>query len=465
MNIAELTPTTLLVLGIAGGLVLFLWALVGREFGAGPVRLPRITGKPQRWTVGVMGTAIAAVCLFFLICDLGGSDNGPPPTPLTILVCLAGDELGVFEEITEQFESEHNDKVKVKVKVVVNVENVSEDEALRKLKAGEKVDLVAFNINRRHDLVRLGLIEELTEDNCKGCPPSATDPALAEHLEFDGIRYFMPFRPNVKLVFLNRAEFAGMGTDYPRTWQDVLQVAKKFYERDGEDRVILHAKYDATKRSVILELISSAGGDPLNLLHPQSREALEFLRELWPFISPKSPETDYLTATGFLLADSVYLARNWPYALPCIEEAGRDADFETYAGWSWSEGPKPSYLLGGDLLALPVKSQEKELAIELMVYLMSLEVQETLVGELGWPPMRLDVDITELPPWQQRHQRAMREALRYAEPIPEYWQPELAGIYARLFTEVTTLEPDADIEPTLKRFQAEIDALGIIERQ
>ena len=100
-----------------------------------------------------------------------------------------------------------------------------------------------------------------------------------------------------------------------------------------------------------------------------------------------------------------------------------------------------------------------------MVYLMSLEVQETLVRELCWPPMRLDVDITKLPAWQQRHQRVMSEALPDTEPIPEYWQPELAGIYVELFTEITGLEPDADIEPTLNRFQAEIDALGIVKRQ
>ena len=154
-----------------------------------------------------------------------------------------------------------------------------------------------------------------------GLPPSDVIPALLPHLEVDGIRYFMPYRPNIKLVFLNRAKFAEMGLDYPRTWQDVLEVAKRFYERDGEARVVLHAKDDVTKRATIFELISSAGGDPLNLLHPQSKEALNFLRELWPFISPKSLEVDYSTATGFLLSDNVYLARNWAFAVSSIEKA------------------------------------------------------------------------------------------------------------------------------------------------
>ena len=55
----------------------------------------------------------------------------------------------------------------------------------------------------------------------------------------------------------------------------------------------------------------------------------------------------------------------------------------------------------------------------------------------------------------------MTDALNYANPIPEYWQPELTKIYVELFNEATSLGQDASIEPTLERFQAEIDALGI----
>lgn len=450
MDLGELTPTTLLALATAGGVVLFLWALVGRGLKAGPLTLPHIKGKLQRIIVGFLGVGIAAACLFFLVY------TPPEPTKptLTILVGLASSELEVFEEITAQFESEHN--------VTVKVENVIKEEALRRCKEGEKIDVITYDINGCVELARSGCIEELTEENCKACPPEATHPTLVKYLEVDGIRYFMPYRSNVRLVFLNRAKFAEMGLDYPETWQDVLEVAKRFHERDGEARVALQAKGDELKAAWLLGLVRSAGGDPLNLLDPGSREALEFLQELWLFVLP---DADWQTTTGLLLADSIYLARNWAFAVCLIENGGRDADFETYAGWHWSQAQKPSCCLGGEFLALPKNSPNKELAIKLMRYLMSAEVQETLMRELGWPPMRLDVDETELEPWQKRHLTVMKKALNYAEPLPDYWQPELTEIYSELFDEVTNLPQDAPIEPTLERFQAEIDALGIPERE
>lgn len=452
MDISELTPATLLILGIVAGVVLFLWALVGREFRAGPFRLPRITGKLQRIIVGFIGGGIAAACLFSTLYTPLGMLYTRPPTTLTVLVGLASEELEVFEEITEQFGSKHN--------VIVELQNATEDEALRRLKE-EKIDIVTFNINRRLELARSGLIEELTEEKYKGLLPATVHPTLDKYLEVNGIRYFVPYRPNVRLVFLSRAKFAEIGLDYPETWQDVVEVAKRFYERDGEVRVVLQAKGDANKVAGLLVLVRSAGGDPLNLLHPGSREALEFLRELWPFVSPKSLEADYRTTTGLLLADNIYLARNWAFSLSLIEKTGRDPEFETYAGWRWSQVKKPSYYLGGELLALPKSSPNKELAIELMRHLMSREVQETFVRELSWPPMRLDIDTRNLQPWQRRHLRVMIDALNYAEPLPHYWQPELTKIYSELFDEVKNLRLDAGMEPTLKRSQAEIDALGI----
>lgn len=454
MGISELTPATLLILGIVAGMVLFLWALVGREFKAGPFRLPRITGKPQRMIVGFMGGGIAAVCLFLTLYTPLGILYTKPPTTLTVLVGLSSEELEVFEEITQQFESKHN--------VTVKVENVTKDEALRKLKE-EEIDVITFDINDRIELARTGLIEELTEEEYKGLPPATAHPTLQKYLKVDGIRYFMPYRPNVRLVFLNRAKFAEMGLDYPTTWQDVLEVAKRFYERDGEARVVLQAKGDAYKTAGLIVLIRSAGGDLLNLLHPQSREALEFLRELWPFVSPKSLEADYQTTTGLLLADSVYLARNWAFSVALIEKAGRDADFETYAGWCWSQTQKLSHYLGGEILVLPKNAPNKELAIKFVRHLMSDEVQETFVRQLSWPTMRLDLDVTKLQPWQRRHLRVMNDVLNHGEPTPDYWQPELTKIYSELFNEVTNLGQDASMEFTLERFQAEIDALGIRE--
>ena len=210
----------------------------------------------------------------------------------------------------------------------------------------------------------------------------------------------------------------------------------------------------------MIQMIRAAGGDLLCLHHPQTKAALEFIREFWPYVSPKSSIADYQTIIGFLLADSVYLAPNWPYSISVIHKAGRGEDFETYPGVSWTEESRPSNLLGGELLALPKNAQHREKAIQLMRFLMEKEVQERLVTDLLWPPMRLDA-LGKTQDWQLRHQIAIGEALKYAESTPDYWSEEMDDVYRKVFHEMISSDRAANIQSTLEGFQEEIDALGI----
>ena len=72
--------------------------------------------------------------------------------------------------------------------------------------------------------------------------------------------------------------------------------------------------------------------------------------------------------------------------------------------------------------------------------------------------MRLDV-IGTLEEWQQRHLAAINQALRYSEPVPDYWYPEMHEIYRRMFFEI--VKSNVNMDRTLRRFQSEIDQAGI----
>jgi len=445
----ELPLRTLALFALAAGIVLLLWAIVGRQIKVWQVVLPPITGKLQR------GIVLFIAFCFIISGGIGIWQGMPPPEKkLRVLTGIGHEEFEVFRDLTKQFEREHG--------LTVEVENVTPETALRRLEE-EKFDLVTFDINNRHELGRSGLLEELSEEKYKGLIPSSVIPELLEHLEVDGKRYFAPYRPNALLVFLNKERFAEMGIEYPKTWWDVKEIAKRFYERDGEARVVIHGK-DKDIPLTLLQIIRSAGGSPRDLLNPQSKAALEFVRQLYPYVFPKSSQVDWQTACGFLLTDSAYLARNWSFSISVMRQADRDTDFEIYSGWSWSSDSKPSNLLGGEFLALPKNAPHKKLAIELMRFLMSREVQEKLATELCWPVMRMDA-LGGLPPWLRSHYRAINASLAYAEPVPDYWSPEMADIYRRMFHEIISLEPGADIEGTLAGFQAEIDALTTRQRQ
>ncbi len=137
-----------------------------------------------------------------------------------------------------------------------------------------------------------------------------------------------------------------------------------------------------------------------------------------------------------------------------MHKAGKDKQFQVYPGWGW-EDSEPSYLLGGELLALPKRARHKELAKELMLFLVSREIQKEFINALSWPSVRVDVIPTEV--WQQIYLQQINKALLHAEPVPEYWWPDMQSIYRRLFTRIvdskTRIE---DIDSILRSFQNEL---------
>ncbi len=450
--------------GIVAGLVLLVWVILDKPIRIGKIELPAIESKLARTTLGVIASAIILVSVILSLAEPRTLIpwRRPARAKVTVLTGLAAEELKIFNEVVKNFEKKHH--------LTVEVENVRWQETLSRLERNGVVDLITFDINApRKELVDKGLIEDLSER--KGLIPATVHPALWEHVKVRGRTYFIPYRPNVRLVFLNKSKFKQLNKEkyqdldiddpnLPTTWTDVMEVARRFHHRDGQPRVVIEAT-DTDAPLFLLELIRSAGSDPLNLLSPESRKAVEFLRELWPYVSPKSLHIDWQSVTGYLLADNVYLGRNWTFSLSIIHKAGRDADFVAYAGWRWNRDSKPSSLLGGEFLALPKHAPHKDLAIQLMSFLVSREIQTKIVRELSWPAMRLDA-IGGLEEWQERYQRAINQALKHAEPVPEHWS-KIEGIYQRMFTHIIDL--NANVERTLVSFQAEIDKLGIRGRQ
>lgn len=444
-----LSLTALALFAFVAGVLLLFWGILRHGIKVGPVVLPPITRKHVR-----------AIVLFLALClaTFGGWgiwDSMLRPEPsLKMFTGLGEEEFQVFREVITEFEEDHG--------VTVELENLAWQVALDRMEE-EKVDLVTFDVNGSFELVRRGLIDELSEEKFKGLIPSSVNPILLEHLEVFGKRYFAPYRSNVQLVFLNEERFTEIGIDSPKTWQDVMEAAKIFYERDGKARVGIQAT-DEDIPTTLLQIIRSAGGIPYNLLNPRTKMALEFVQQLYTYVSPTSSQVNWQTAPGFLLTDNVYVARNWTFTIGLLHTAGRDTDFEVYSGWSWSNDSKPSNLLGGEFLALPKNARHKELAIELMKFLMSREVQEKLAAELSWPAMRLDA-TGEVQPWLQSYQGAINTALEYAEPVPDYWWPEIPDIYRRMFHEIISLDLNTDIQSTLAKFQSEIDAVVEARRQ
>ncbi|OEG00121.1 sugar ABC transporter substrate-binding protein [Vulcanibacillus modesticaldus] len=279
------------------------------------------------------------------------------------------------------------------------------------------IDMFAQDVNSLSSLVTRDLVEDLSA--YKDRIPETVIPGMMEVSEFDGKLLFLPYRPNVEITFYNEAKFNEYGLEVPKTWDELLEVAKALKEKTGQGRVAIKANLQGDNILHMFDFIKAAGGDPYVLNDEGSIKAFEFMQELYPYLSEQSTTANWDTMNKYLEKDSVYLGANWPFYIPQFYKNGKE-EIKAYSGWS---GPvKESHALGGEVIGIPKGSKKVEEAIKFAEYLMSKPVQELLVSELAWPAVRSDA-YGLVKGYQKPYFEAIKNALNYAEPRGNkpYW--------------------------------------------
>jgi trehalose transport system substrate-binding protein len=388
------------------------------------------------------------VLWFLLLGVFLGCERAPAPDTLTVMMGLAEVEWRVMREhVFPPFERQHQ----------VSVRGVQAEapDAAKKLIAMHRarrmeVDLITQDILQLAPLVQAGVMEDLSAHR-RMIPETALS-HLVDVGMFDGALYFMPYRPNVQIAYYQAEKFKAYGLQPPRTWDDLLAVARRFRGAEGVGRVALQGTLTPSTSTQVIEFIWGAGGDPLVLNDRGSVQALTFLQQLAPYLAPETRRADWNTTNALLATESVYLARNWPFGIyQLVQEAGK-TQIHVYQGW---QGPvREAHMLGGEVIGIPKGTAHRELALEFMRYLMSGPVQEMLVSHLAWPSYRDDAYGT-VPPWQQPYFAAVQHALRHAQPRPRvsYWahvDRALTGAFREIVYEA---QP---VEATLNRYHQEL---------
>jgi hypothetical protein len=164
---------------------------------------------------------------------------------LVVRTSLTEQEYEQFRKLEERFESKQRER---KERVRIESANVDPRDLVNILQT-QRVDLVIFDVSRRMDIVREGLIAPLDRPKHGGSSgtsdedhdfgryiPSSVHPALLDSLEVGGRRYFLPYRPNVRIAWWRPPHENAACDSAPKTWQEVDQ-----YARAG-NRVLLSAK-------------------------------------------------------------------------------------------------------------------------------------------------------------------------------------------------------------------------------
>jgi trehalose transport system substrate-binding protein len=336
---------------------------------------------------------------------LAGMVYGAEPT-LTLTMRLAEAEWQVVrQEILPPFEATCHCRVRA-----IDVPPEALVQRLRAMKrAGRmQIDLFAQDNMRLQELVDAGLVTPITPDEAQ--VDEAIYPALRQAGVIDGVRYFLPFRPNVQIAYYNAKKFAQYGLQPPRTWPQLLNIARTFYDQEGTGRVLFKGAGGAPTTTQLYEWIVAAGGDPFDFTHPGTVQTFRFLASLRPFLSPDSRRAKWDTTNDALAQDAAYLAQNWPFGVPLLIKEYGKTDIRTYSGWA---GPtREAHVIGGDVLGIPVGAPHRKLALALTRHLQGRKVQTILVSRLGWPGLRSDIEGT-VEAWMRPHVAAIGEALRH----------------------------------------------------
>jgi len=315
-----------------------------------------------------------------------------------------------------------------------------------------EIDFFAQDNMRLKELLDTGLASPFLPEEEQ--VEAAIYPSLMAVGVIRSARYFLPFRPNVQIAYYNAEKFTQYNLQPPRTWPELLAVARTFYVKEGIGRVLFTGDGGAPTTTQLYEWIVAAGGDPFDFAHPGTVATFRFLAALRPYLSSESRRAKWNTTNDALAQEVAYLAQNWPFGVPLLIQEYEKAAIHTYSGWT---GPvREAHVIGGDVLGIPVGAPHRQLALDLIRHLQSRAVQTVLVNRLGWASLRSDIEAS-VEAWLQPHVAAIGEALRHGvfRTNVSYW-----AAYERLVDEAVQRilwrheEPDQVLPPLAARLTA-----------
>lgn len=381
--------------------------------------------KRSLWLVALL----AVVALVATACPQGQQDGegALAGVDITFSISLAEEEQATIRQLLDLFEQETG--------ATVNLTAVTSQDMPDKL-TGE-VDSGTHTIHLfAQDNVSLRVLvdEELVEDLSDVEIPGEVLPSMIPGM-YEGVQYFLPFRPNVQVVYLNRDRLEAAGvTSPPTTTEELRAAAEAMAEEAGGPRLTLSLSEEPggdPAAVTISELVVSFGGNPLILNDEGSLAAYEFLAGLWAdeLLTRESLLAKFDTQVDYLTGETSWIGKNWPFTTGVLDDQGVLDRFDVYEGWAGPE--RAAHVIGGDVLGIPrgITGDELEAALQLAQFLMSQETQTTLAAENAWPSIRDDA-YAEVPEAQQATFDAIQAALEdgWYRPNVPYWTAVTAGM-------------------------------------
>jgi trehalose transport system substrate-binding protein len=219
--------------------------------------------------------------------------------------------------------------------------------------------------------------------------PSMTAITNYEPTAYNGATYFIPFRANVPLTFVNWTTLNSAGiTTFPANTGQLMGDAAALYNTTGSGQVMYQGG-DLAGASTSTETFQwdvQFGGNPMVFNDAGDVAAMSYLYNLSQYMNPGYKTAYWGTYGGLANGQYSLLDYQWPYIYPLLV-----AGNSSVAGMSPSvlgvypgpNGTSPTYgsdhVVGGDVLAIP-KGATNLWAIQIFAqFLLSTKAQQEMM--------------------------------------------------------------------------------------
>ncbi|MDD6305814.1 MAG: extracellular solute-binding protein [Clostridiales bacterium] len=304
------------------------------------------------------------------------------------IAARGGSHVDVINAVKEKFEQENN----VEIEVL----------GLEAADLKQKVALDAMNEEGTYDIVMIDdpVMPEFTENNvllnltAEGYEDDSdfltASLALGKNPYGTGDTYALPFSGNVQLLFYNKDVLVELGKEVPESWAEVLEISQAAKD-SGKNGYIIRGQQGNPIVSDYLPLLWAYGGDVFDenwnvtVDSTEAKEAMQMYLDLLE-TGANYEKNDMVSSIS---GGSSTMGLGWPSWF--ITDGSAAADYAVIPAKAETESESyASGEIGNWMMGIPANCQHKEIAIELLKYLTSEEVQRTAV-DVGAVPTRNSV--------------------------------------------------------------------------
>lgn len=306
--------------------------------------------------------------------------------------------------------------------------------------------------------------------------PSGLDPdfltaciAVCREPYRNGKLYALPYVGNSQIYFYRQDLYEKYNLPPPKTWQDVLEAARRIQEGEKIFGYVMRAAQGNAVVADYMPLFWAFGGEMFtadgraNLTTPESIAALRFMLELGKYSPPAYISFNADEVSAHLLQGTAAQSINWPAWIPPMDDAAKSKVAGKIAFTTLPSAAKPGAAeIGNWLLAIPRKARQSRAALDFIVWATAPE-QMRVAAARGNPPTRRSLFADPELRARFRAYPVQQQSLETSRPRPRtpYWN-EIENTFGIYLSKANSgkMTPEEAMDRANRELQAILERTG-----